>query len=105
MKPPSTSPQAPISDWFLWDDMHHNGALTLPLSFNFFQVFGKERPEPTSRWGSRPQYSSKDAYNFSLELGPVKNANENFLHGHTEDGLRPIITAPSHEMSRKWRNI
>ncbi len=45
-----TSPQAPISDWFLWDDMHHNGAFTLPLCFNFFQVFGQERPEPTTRW-------------------------------------------------------
>ncbi len=75
------SPQAPISDWFLWDDMHHNGALTLPLSFNFFQVFGKERPEPTTQWGSRPQYTSGDAYHFFLELGPLKNANENYLHG------------------------
>jgi len=76
-----TSPQAPISDWFLWDDMHHNGAFTLPLSFNFFQVFGQERPEPTMRRGSRPQYTSGDAYNFFLNLGPVKNANENYLHG------------------------
>jgi putative CocE/NonD family hydrolase len=76
-----TSPQAPISDWFLWDDMHHNGALTLPLSFNFFQSFGKERPEPTISRGSRLQYSSGDAYNFFLELGPVKNANEKYLHG------------------------
>jgi len=25
-----TSPQAPISDWYLWDDMHHNGALIGP---------------------------------------------------------------------------
>jgi putative CocE/NonD family hydrolase len=76
-----TSPQAPISDWFLWDDMHHNGALTLPLSFNFFQVFGKERPEPTTRWGTRPQYESGDAYHFFLDLGPLKNANELYLHG------------------------
>jgi len=76
-----TSPQAPISDWFLWDDMHHNGALTLPLSFNFFQSFGKERPEPTTRRGSRLQYTSGDAYHFFLELGPVKNANEIYLHG------------------------
>ena len=37
-----TSPQAPISDWFLWDDMHHNGAFMLPLSFNFFQSFGQD---------------------------------------------------------------
>jgi uncharacterized protein len=75
-----TSPQAPISDWFLWDDMHHNGALALPLSFNFFQVFGKERPEPTTQWGSRPRYPSGDAYHFFLEMGPVKNANESYLH-------------------------
>ncbi|MCK5691584.1 MAG: CocE/NonD family hydrolase [Bacteroidales bacterium] len=79
-----TSPQAPISDWFLWDDMHHNGALTLPLSFNFFQSFGKERPEPTTRRGSRLQYNSGDAYHFFLDLGPVKNTNENYLHGTIE---------------------
>jgi putative CocE/NonD family hydrolase len=76
-----TSPQAPISDWFLWDDMHHNGAFTLPLCFNFFQVFGQDRPEPTTRWGSRPRYTAGDAYNFFLDLGPVRNANENYLHG------------------------
>ena len=79
-----TSPQAPISDWFLWDDMHHNGALTLPLSFNFFQSFGKERPEPTTRRGFRLQYTSADAYHFFLELGPVKNTNENFMNGSIE---------------------
>ena len=76
-----TSPQAPISDWFLWDDMHHNGALTLPLSFNFFQVFGQERPEPTTRWGTRPSYTSGDAYHFFLDMGPIKNANDLYLHG------------------------
>jgi len=76
-----TSPQAPISDWYLWDDMHHNGALTLPLSFNFFQVFGQNRPEPTMSWGNRPDYPSDDAYHFFLDLGPVKNANENYLKG------------------------
>lgn len=76
-----TSPQAPISDWFLWDDMHHNGAFTLPLCFNFFQSFGQDRPEPTSRRSPRLQYPSADAYNFFLELGPVKNINENYLKG------------------------
>jgi putative CocE/NonD family hydrolase len=76
-----TSPQAPISDWFLWDDMHHNGALTLPLSFNFFQSFGRERPEPTISRGSRLQYNAGDAYHFFLDLGPVKNANEKYLQG------------------------
>jgi putative CocE/NonD family hydrolase len=76
-----TSPQAPISDWYLWDDMHHNGAFTLPLCFNFFQVFGQDRPEPTMSWGNRPDYPSADAYHFFLDMGPIKNANENYLKG------------------------
>lgn len=76
-----TSPQAPISDWFLWDDMHHNGAFTLPLCFNFFSVFGQERPEPTQRWGRRPRYESGDAYHFFLELGPIRIINEEYFHG------------------------
>jgi uncharacterized protein len=79
-----TSPQAPISDWFLWDDMHHNGALTLPLSFNFFQVFGRDRPEPIADWGEPLEYPSADAYHFFLDLGPVRNVNENYLHGEID---------------------
>jgi putative CocE/NonD family hydrolase len=76
-----SSPQAPISDWFLWDDMHHNGAFTLPLAFNFFQSFGQDRPEPTASRAPRLQYSSADAYHFFLDLGPIRNINENYLHG------------------------
>jgi len=80
----ATSPQAPISDWFLWDDMHHNGAFTLPLSFNFFQSFGQERPEPTPRRSPGLQYPSADAYHFFLELGPLKNTNDEYLKGKVE---------------------
>src|SRR5580765_5826661 len=31
----AASPQAPINDWFIGDDFHHNGALFLPHFFNF----------------------------------------------------------------------
>ena len=38
------SPQAPITDWFIGDDFHHNGALYLPHAFRFFSSgFGKAR--------------------------------------------------------------
>lgn len=80
----ATSPQAPISDWFLWDDMHHNGAFTLPLTFNFFQSFGQPRPEPTTRRNPGVHYQSADMYHFFLDLGPVKNINEKYLHGEIE---------------------
>ena len=76
----AVSPQAPISDWFIGDDMHHNGALQLLLSYNFFSVFGKPRPELTKNWVRGYQYDSPDAYNFFLNIGPIKNLNEKILH-------------------------
>ena len=42
----AASPQAPISDWFIGDDFHHNGALYLPHAYRFFDGFGRPRPEP-----------------------------------------------------------
>lgn len=42
------SPQAPVSDWYNGDDMHHNGAVFLAQNFSFFQGFGQDRPAPTS---------------------------------------------------------
>ncbi len=31
----AASPQAPVTDWFIGDDWHHNGALFLAHNFNF----------------------------------------------------------------------
>ena len=35
----AVSPQAPVADWFIGDDFHHNGALWLPHLFNFISSF------------------------------------------------------------------
>src|ERR1019366_1579684 len=43
----AASPQAPIADWFVGDDFHHNGTLYLPHMFRFFSFFGHPRPVPT----------------------------------------------------------
>jgi len=98
-----TSPQAPLSDWFLWDDMHHNGAFTLPLTFNFFQSFGQPRPEPTPSRGHRLQYPSDDAYHFFLDLGPIKNINEIYLHG-TIDFWNQFTEHPDYDEFWKSRS-
>jgi putative CocE/NonD family hydrolase len=92
----ATSPQAPISDWFLWDDMHHNGAFTLPLTFNFFQSFGQPRPEPTTSRSPGVPYHSADMYHFFLDLGPVKNINEKYLHGKI-DFWNEIMAHPDYD--------
>ncbi len=73
------SPQAPISDWFVGDDMHHNGAFTLMLSFNFFKYFGSPRPEPLTKYPPAPEYDSPDAYNFFRNHTPIKKLNEEIL--------------------------
>jgi len=77
----AVSPQAPVTDWYLGDDFHHNGALFLMDTFNFFSSFGKPRPAPTRRssWGF--DYDTGDAYEFFLNLGPLKNANERYFKG------------------------
>jgi len=42
----AASPQAPIADWFVGDDYHHNGALYLPHAFIFLALFGRPRTGP-----------------------------------------------------------
>ena len=37
------SPQAPVTDWFIGDDSHHNGAFFLAGTFGFYANFGKAR--------------------------------------------------------------
>ncbi len=73
------SPQAPISDWFVGDDMHHNGAFSLLMSFNFFKQFGKPRSEPLTKYPPATDYNSPDAYNFFLDHTPIKKLNEKIL--------------------------
>ncbi len=75
----AVSPQAPIADWF-WDDMHHNGAFVLPLSFDFFSIFGQPRPEPTSERADFFDHGTQDGYDFFLGLGPLSNANTRYFH-------------------------
>jgi len=76
----AASPQAPITDWFMGDDFHHNGALYLPHGFRFFSGFGLPRPEPT-RAARRPATFTipNDGYRFYLDIGPLPNANEKYL--------------------------
>ncbi len=75
----AASPQAPITDWFVGDDFHHNGALYLPHAYRFFTGFGHPRPEPTLPPASAPfATGGPDAYSFFLSLGPLSNVNEKY---------------------------
>jgi putative CocE/NonD family hydrolase len=78
----ASSPQAPVTDWFIGDDFHHNGALFLPHCFNFMAAFGKARPAPVAKTrGERFDHGTPDGYDFFLRLGPLSNADAKYFKG------------------------
>ncbi|MFN0083079.1 MAG: CocE/NonD family hydrolase [Ferruginibacter sp.] len=69
----AVSPQAPVTDWFIGDDFHHNGAFFAMDGFSFYPTFGKPHPKPTQNYGEGFTTSVKDNYKFYLEQGTPKN--------------------------------
>ncbi len=72
----AASPQAPVTDWFMGDDAHHNGAFCLADMFSFHANFGVPRPHPITpdKGPKNFAYGTNDAYKFYLKLGALKNA-------------------------------
>jgi putative CocE/NonD family hydrolase len=76
----AVSPQAPISNWFVDDDMHHHGAFSLQMAINFFSVFGVKRDSLTTHWPPRMPRVSPDAYDFFMSLEPLSNIDKKYYH-------------------------
>ncbi len=71
----AVSPQAPVTDEFMGDDARHNGAFFLLDNFTFMNYFDAPRTGPVADYPEVFSYKAKDAYQFFLDLGPLKNAN------------------------------
>ncbi|MFN7922234.1 MAG: CocE/NonD family hydrolase [Bryobacteraceae bacterium] len=77
----ASSPQAPVTDWFVGDDFHHNGCFFLAHAFNFLIRNDKPHPEPTRKVEPAFDYETPNGYDFYLRIGPLPNADERFLKG------------------------
>jgi uncharacterized protein len=77
----AVSPQAPMDDNWLGDDMHHNGAFFLPHAFNFLSGFGRPRKGPEHQVRTPFDHGTDDGYKFFLELGSLANANPKYFKG------------------------
>lgn len=77
----AVSPQAPVTDWFVGDDWHHNGALILVHMFNFMARFDRMRPEPTRKFNPMFDHATPDGYDFFLRLGPLNEAGAKHFKG------------------------
>lgn len=74
----AVSPQAPVTNWFLGDDVRHNGAFFLFDTFSFDFVFGKPRYGLTTKWRKGFTYPTPDAYDFYLKH-TLKELTEKYM--------------------------
>ena len=102
----AVSPQAPVTDWFMGDDFHHNGALFLMDAFAFQFTFGAPRPKPiTPDKGPKSfTYPITDNYRFYLDLGALKNVNKKY-YGDSIQFWNEMMAHGTYDAYWKARNI
>jgi putative CocE/NonD family hydrolase len=71
----AVSPEAPVTDWFVGDDFHHNGAFFQMDAFAFYKQFGFGQPHPAPTSVPAPTYDPPihDNYQFYLSEGSLPN--------------------------------
>lgn len=73
----AASPQAPVTNWFIGDDFHHNGAFFQMDAFNFYSGvgwgFGVPHPKPTTEAPVSKGFPVDDNYKFYIDQGSVQN--------------------------------
>ena len=102
----AVSPQAPVTDEFIGDDVNHNGAFFLLDNFDFMNYFGKSRTGPVKDYGSGVfSESTKDVYSFFLKLGPVKNTQSEKYFNHKSYLWDEYLQHDTYDDYWKARNI
>lgn len=99
----AVSPQAPVTDWFIGDDFHHNGAFFQMDGFAFYSSFGKPRPKPTTVGPAGFNYPTHDNYQFYLQTGTLKN-----LAAYLGDSIafwKDLYQHPTYDSFWKARNV
>ena len=100
----AASPQAPIADWFIGDDFHHNGAFFLPHAFNFLAVFGQSLEDPKHDDPRPFRHGTPDGYDFFLQLGPLSNADARYFKGRIAF-WSDLAAHPNYDAFWRARNI
>lgn len=101
----AVSPQAPVTDWFLGDDFHHNGAFFIMDGFSFYAGgFGFPRPQPTTVGPETSlQLPANDNYNTYLRIGALKNFMQ--LTGDSIAFWKDLYAHPDMDDWWKARNV
>jgi putative CocE/NonD family hydrolase len=100
----AASPQAPISDWFMGDDLHHNGAFFLSQNFGFFHFFAQRAEDPLHEDLKRFYFNTPDGYDFFLRMGPLANSDKVLLKGRSPEWTE-FLKHPTYDAFWQARNI
>lgn len=101
----AVSPQAPIANWFIGDDFHHNGALWLPHMFGFMYVFGQPRPELTTKWPGRFDFGPPDGYKFYLDHAEPLSKIETEYYKGTVRFWHDVVAHPNYDQFWQARDL
>jgi putative CocE/NonD family hydrolase len=99
------SPQAPTADYYMGDDVYHNGAFMLAANFWFYSFFRPRGPDIDS---PRPQLQfdpgTPDGYDFFLNMGPLTDVNQRLLKGEARY-WQEIVDHPNYDEFWKGRSL
>jgi len=98
----AVSPQAPVTDWFIGDDFHHNGAFMQMDGFSFYSGFGKVRPKPTTVRSKGFNFPTSDSYKFFLEAGTFSRLGQ--LIGDSVPFWKQFYQHPNYDAWWQARN-
>ncbi len=101
----AVSPQAPTADYYLGDDVYHNGAFMIGANFWFYGLF-QPRQGPPAPPAPRPAggLDMSDAYNFFLNLGPLIESNQKYFGGKAAY-WQEIIEHPNYDEFWQKRSL
>jgi hypothetical protein len=78
----AASPQAPTADYYMGDDVYHNGAFMLGANFGFYSGFVPREGDPSPpRPMLRFDPGTPDMYEFLLHIPPLARVNAELFGG------------------------
>ncbi len=102
----AVSPQAPVTDWFIGDDFHHNGVLFEMDAFSFITSFGVPRPKPITpaQFKNGIKFKAPDNYAFYLQQGALPNLKKHYF-GDSVEFWNNMMAHPNYDSFWQGMNI